>query len=133
MVKNTPASAGDIRDTGSIPRFGRLPGGGQGNPLHIFAWRTPWTEEPGGTFHSFLGPNAHTGAQDFPSFWGPIRKSWVSFWGAGTYSSMAIPSRTGHGTQFESGATSRAGQLSLLLSQRGLNANDQTTSFFRLL
>ena len=48
VVKNPPANAGDIRDTGSIPRFGRLPGGGQGNPLHIFAWRTPWTEEPGG-------------------------------------------------------------------------------------
>ena len=33
MVKNLPASAGDIRDTGSIPGSGRSPGGGQGNPL----------------------------------------------------------------------------------------------------
>ena len=33
MVKNLPASAGDIRDTGLIPGFGRYPGGGHGNPL----------------------------------------------------------------------------------------------------
>ena len=31
-----PASAGDIRDVGLIPRSGRSPGGGQGNPLPIF-------------------------------------------------------------------------------------------------
>ena len=33
MVKNPPASAGDIRDAGSIPGLGRSPGGGHGNPL----------------------------------------------------------------------------------------------------
>ena len=33
MVKNTPASAGDIRDAGSIPGSGRFPGEGHGNPL----------------------------------------------------------------------------------------------------
>ena len=33
MVKNPPANAGDIRDTGSIPGSGRSPGGGLGNPL----------------------------------------------------------------------------------------------------
>ena len=32
-VKNPPANAGDIRDTGSIPGLGRSPGGGHGNPL----------------------------------------------------------------------------------------------------
>ena len=32
MVKNLPASAGDIRDMGSIPGSGRSPGGGCGNP-----------------------------------------------------------------------------------------------------
>ena len=36
VVKNPPASAGDIRDTGSIPRSGRFPGEGNGNPLHYF-------------------------------------------------------------------------------------------------
>ena len=34
------------------PRFdpwvGRSPGKGNGNPLYIFAWEIPWTEEPGG-------------------------------------------------------------------------------------
>ena len=26
----------------------RSPGEGNGNPIHILAWRSPWTEEPGG-------------------------------------------------------------------------------------
>ena len=33
VVKNPPANAGDIRDAGSIPGWGRSPGGGHGNPL----------------------------------------------------------------------------------------------------
>ena len=33
MVKNPPANAGDVGDTGSIPGSGRSPGGGPGNPL----------------------------------------------------------------------------------------------------
>ena len=33
VVKNLPANAGDVRDTGSIPGSGRSPGGGHGNPL----------------------------------------------------------------------------------------------------
>ena len=33
MVKNPPAGAGDVRDTGSIPGLKRFPGGGHGNPL----------------------------------------------------------------------------------------------------
>ena len=32
-VKNPPTNAGDMRDTDSIPRSGRSPGGGHGNPL----------------------------------------------------------------------------------------------------
>ena len=47
MVKNTSASAGDAGDMGSIPRLGRSPEGGSGNPLRILAWRIPRTEEPG--------------------------------------------------------------------------------------
>ena len=48
VVKNVPANAGDIRDTGLIL--------GQDDPLEkgmathssILAWRIPCTEEPGG-------------------------------------------------------------------------------------
>ena len=48
VVKNLPASAGDVRDVGSIPGLGRCPGGGNGNrlqdsclenPLHRGAWQ----------------------------------------------------------------------------------------------
>ena len=33
VVKNPPATAGDIKDLGSIPGWGRSPGKGHGNPL----------------------------------------------------------------------------------------------------
>ena len=33
MGKNRPAHAGGVQDTGSIPGLGRIPGGGNGNPL----------------------------------------------------------------------------------------------------
>ena len=36
MVKNPPANAGDVKDSGSIPGLGRSPGGGHGNPLQYF-------------------------------------------------------------------------------------------------
>ena len=48
VVKNLPASAGDIRDLGSIPRSGGSPGGGNGNPLQYSYLENPWTEELGG-------------------------------------------------------------------------------------
>jgi len=50
LVKNPPASAGDIRDTGSIPGSGRSPGIGNGtslqyscleNSMHRGASQTP--------------------------------------------------------------------------------------------
>ena len=45
MVKNLPASAGDV---GAIPGLGRSPGVGMAMHSSILAWRIPWTEEPGG-------------------------------------------------------------------------------------
>ena len=33
VVKNLPANAGDVKDTGSNHGSGRSPGGGHGNPL----------------------------------------------------------------------------------------------------
>ena len=36
-----------LRDEGSIPRLGRCPGRGHATNSSIFAWRIPWTEEPG--------------------------------------------------------------------------------------
>ena len=33
VIKNLPASAGNVRDMGSTPGLGRSPGGGHGNPL----------------------------------------------------------------------------------------------------
>ena len=41
-------SAYSVGDLGLIPGLGRSPGGGHGSPPQIFAWRIPWTEEPGG-------------------------------------------------------------------------------------
>ena len=44
VVKNPPASLGDLRDAGSIPGLRSSPGTGNGSS--ILAWRIPWTEEP---------------------------------------------------------------------------------------
>ena len=41
VVKNLPASAGDIRDAGSIPGSGRSPRGGHGNPLQCSWLKNP--------------------------------------------------------------------------------------------
>ena len=41
VVKNPPANAGDIRDTGSIPGSGRTPGEGNGNPLQCSCLGNP--------------------------------------------------------------------------------------------
>ena len=48
VLKNLPANAGDATDRGLIPGLGRSLGGGHGNPLQYLAWRTPWTQDPGG-------------------------------------------------------------------------------------
>ena len=48
MVKNLPASAGDIRDAGSMPGSGRSLEKGMATHFSILTWRIPWTEEPGG-------------------------------------------------------------------------------------
>ena len=37
VVKNPPASVGDVRDAGSAPGLGRFPGRRDGNPLHLLA------------------------------------------------------------------------------------------------
>ena len=41
MVKNLPASAGDIRDLGSMPGLGKSPGEGNGNPLQCSCPENP--------------------------------------------------------------------------------------------
>ena len=44
-LKNLPANAGH---PGSVSGWGRSPLEGKGNPLqYSFAWKIPWTEEPG--------------------------------------------------------------------------------------
>ena len=41
VVKNLPAKAGDIGDTGMIPGSGSSPGGGDGNPLQYSCLENP--------------------------------------------------------------------------------------------
>ena len=40
-VKNPPANAGDARDAGLIPGWGRSPGGGHGNPFQYSCLENP--------------------------------------------------------------------------------------------
>ena len=41
VVKSPSASAGDLREAGSVPGWGRSPGGGHGNPLQYSCLETP--------------------------------------------------------------------------------------------
>ena len=41
VVKNQPASTEDLRDMGSIPGWGRSPGGEHGNPLQCSCLENP--------------------------------------------------------------------------------------------
>ena len=47
VVKNSPANAGDIKDTGSVPGSGRSPGGGHGNSLQHLCLENPMDRGPG--------------------------------------------------------------------------------------
>ena len=65
VVKKLPANAGD---SGYVPGWGRSPGGGDGNPSSVLAWRIPWMEEPGrlpseglkSVEHKLASDHAHT-------------------------------------------------------------------------
>ena len=41
VVKNPPARAGDRRDAGLIPGWGKSPGGGHGNPFQYSCLENP--------------------------------------------------------------------------------------------
>ena len=41
VVMNLPVNAGEVRDTGSIPGWGRSPGGSHGNPLQYSCLENP--------------------------------------------------------------------------------------------
>ena len=49
VVKNPPAKAGDIKNSGSIPELSQEDLLKEGMATHssILAWRIPWTEVPG--------------------------------------------------------------------------------------
>ena len=45
VVKNLPSNAGDARDSGSVPRLRRSPGGGNGNLLWCSCLENPMDKE----------------------------------------------------------------------------------------
>ena len=66
MLKNPSANAGTIGAAGSIPRPGRFPGGGNGNPLHHSCLensmdRGAWWVIVHGVIKSKTQLNTHTG------------------------------------------------------------------------
>ena len=57
MVKNSPANAGDVRTTGSIPVLGRSPGGGHGNILQDSYLENPYGQR---SLAGGYSPQGHT-------------------------------------------------------------------------
>jgi len=45
VVKNPTVNAGDIKDSGLLPEWGRYPGGGHGNPLQYSCLENPMDRE----------------------------------------------------------------------------------------
>ena len=56
VVKSPLAKAGDIRDVGLIPGWGRSPGGGHDNPVQYSCLENPWAKEPDGL--QSMGPQS---------------------------------------------------------------------------
>ena len=48
MIKESTYNAGDAGDVGSIPKLGKFPGGGNGNPFQYSCLEILWKEESGG-------------------------------------------------------------------------------------
>ena len=72
--KETACNAGD---TGSIPGSERSPGVGNGDPLHILAWKIPWAEDSGGLLFKGSQRVGHTYyTQDLGGV--KINLNWVS-------------------------------------------------------
>ena len=88
-VKNPPDNAEDIGDVGSIPKSGRSPGGGHGNPLQYSCLENPvdrgaWGYGPWGHSQTRLSESAPTPSQTGwlkprplstphrPSLYGPV-------------------------------------------------------------
>ena len=59
VVKSLPARAGDARDVSSIPRSGRSPGEGNGNPLQYSCLENP-TDSPRDCKESDTTEHTHT-------------------------------------------------------------------------
>ena len=55
IVKNPPPNAGDSRDWGSIPGWGRSLGGGNGNPLQYSCLGNPMNRGAWGAIYSLVG------------------------------------------------------------------------------
>ena len=51
MIKNLPATAGDVRDSVSISGLGRAPEGGHGNPLQYSYLQNPMDRGTGRLVH----------------------------------------------------------------------------------
>ena len=75
MVRNPPASAGDVRDAGLIPGSGRSPGVGNGNPLQYSCLENPmdrgaWQAAVHGVTksHNMTEVTWHTAHNNIPSY-----------------------------------------------------------------
>ena len=66
MVKNLPANAGDAREVGSIPGWGRSPGGGNGNPFQYSCLENPMDRGACGAWWGLQSMRSHR-----------IRHSWA--------------------------------------------------------
>ena len=80
-VKNLPANAGYARDTGSVSRLGRAPGGGNGNPfqyscLESFMGRSAWWATGISNSQTWLTMHTRVHARAHTHTYTPVGKLW---------------------------------------------------------
>ena len=84
-VKDLPANAGDLRDTGSTPVSGRSPGGGNGCPFKYACLGNPTGRAPGGAWWAIV-----RGLQRFRHDWATEQAHMALSWEAHTRSPFRI-------------------------------------------
>ena len=75
VVKKPPANAKDVRNAGSIPEWGRSPGGGHGNPLQYSCLENPMNR---GAWQTMV----HRVAQSWTQLKWPSTQACVKSWEA---------------------------------------------------
>ena len=94
VIKNLPANAGDVRDTGSIPELGRSPEGGHGNPLQYSHLENPHGQKSLAGYSPWGHKESETTEQLSTTHTGTLLFCFLQIPALGSLDGLIPPSRT---------------------------------------